>query len=124
MDVYLDPGGSAPAASPAQPPAGTARAPDAPANGRTADGTRADGDGARQPADRAALARTVTQLQDHVQAVHRELRFRVDETTGQVVVRVVEADSGRLIRQIPDQNVLDLAAFLDSISGLLLRERA
>jgi flagellar protein FlaG len=116
--------------SPVQPPAATSPAPDAPANGPAADGTRTDtsatGQAADQAAgaDRAALARTVAQLQDHVQTVHRELRFRVDETTGQTVVRVVEADTGRLIRQIPDQNVLDLVAFLDSVSGLLLRERA
>ncbi|GAB4357146.1 MAG: hypothetical protein Kow0073_14980 [Immundisolibacter sp.] len=70
------------------------------------------------------LERVVTQLQDHVQNVHRELRFKVDESTGQTVVRVVEQETGRLIRQIPSQNVLDLRAFLDSISGLLLYEQA
>jgi flagellar protein FlaG len=82
----------------------------------------------RRP-DRAAAAdasveQVVTQLQDHVQSVHRELRFKVDENTGQTVVRVVDQETGRLIRQIPNQNVLDLNAFLQSISGLLLREQA
>ena len=66
----------------------------------------------------------MTQLQDHVQSVHRELRFKVDENTGQTVVRVVDQETGRLIRQVPNQNVLDLNAFLDSISGLLLQEQA
>jgi flagellar protein FlaG len=56
--------------------------------------------------------------------VHRELRFKVDENTGQTVVRVVDQETGRLIRQVPNQNVLDLNAFLDSISGLLLQEQA
>ncbi|MDD3650265.1 flagellar protein FlaG [Immundisolibacter sp.] len=126
MDVHLDPAGRPPAVSPAQPVAATPAAPDAPASGRTADTRGADAQTADRPADadRAAIAHTVTQLQDHVQSLHRELRFRVDETTGQVVVRVVEAETGRLIRQIPNQNVLDLAAFLESVSGLLLRERA
>lgn len=81
-------------------------------------------DPARDAPAPASAAQPVTHLQDRVQTLHRELRFRVDETTGQTVVRVVEADTGRLIRQIPDQNVLDLVAFLDSVSGLLLRERA
>ena len=72
----------------------------------------------------ASVEQAVTQLQDHVQSVHRELRFKVDENTGQTVVRVVDQETGRLIRQVPNQNVLDLNAFLDSISGLLLQEQA
>jgi uncharacterized FlaG/YvyC family protein len=40
------------------------------------------------------------------------------------VVRVVEKPTGRLIRQVPNQSTLDLNAFLQSISGPLLRERA
>jgi flagellar protein FlaG len=74
--------------------------------------------------DAPAPARPVTQLQDRVQSLHRELRFRVDETTGLTVVRVIEAKTGDLIRQIPSQNVLELHASLESMSGLLVRERA
>jgi flagellar protein FlaG len=121
MDVHLDPGSHLTAPSPTAPTGGSPAPPSDPASRDSGAEPAAD---RPDPPDRAALARTVTQLQDHVQAVHRELRFRVDEATGQTVVRVVDADTGRLIRQIPDQNVLDLAAFLDSISGLLLRERA
>jgi len=73
---------------------------------------------------RQARAAAVTQLQESVQDVHRELRFRVDEATGQMVVRVVEPETGTLIRQIPDQNVLELHAFLESTSGLLVQEKA
>lgn len=72
----------------------------------------------------AAHDQAVARLQDHVQNVQRELRFRVDEATGQTVVRVVEKPTGRLIRQVPNQSTLDLNAFLQSISGPLLRERA
>lgn len=114
MDIRFDPAASGQSVTPVQPAAdATARRQDDPA----------EAERERAP-DPEAIAQTVTRLQDRVQTVHRELRFRVDETTGMTVVRVVEAETGQLIRQIPDQNVLDLHAFLQSVSGLLVSERA
>lgn len=74
--------------------------------------------------DRAARAPAVAHLHERVQTLHRELRFRVDETTGLTVVRVVEAETGDLIRQIPAQGVLEMHAARDSKRGQLLREQA
>jgi flagellar protein FlaG len=48
----------------------------------------------------------------------------VDETTGLTVVRVVEAETGDLIRQIPSQTVLEMHAMRESARGQLLREQA
>jgi flagellar protein FlaG len=79
---------------------------------------------APQPAD---LGEAVARLQDHVQTLHRELHFRVDEVTGQTVVRVVDADTGALIRQMPSQDALEKRQIIDDMqanSGLLLREQA
>ena len=79
---------------------------------------------APQPAD---LGEAVARLQDHVQRVHRELHFRVDETTGQTVVRVVDADTGALVRQMPSQEALETLQTVETLqagSGLLLREQA
>ena len=78
----------------------------------------------RGPDSHAALTQAVTNLQERVQSVHRELRFRVDETTGLTVVRVVEAETGDLIRQIPSRNVLEMHAARERNSGLLLSEQA
>lgn len=76
---------------------------------------------------RADPSESVAHLQDHLQALHRELHFRVDEVTGQTVVRVVDADTGTLIRQMPSQDVLDMLQTVEAMqggSGLLLREQA
>jgi flagellar protein FlaG len=73
------------------------------------------------------LGAAVARLQDHVQAVHRELHFRIDETTGQTVVRVVDTDTGTVVRQMPSQEVLDTLKAIDTMqagSGLLVRVKA
>lgn len=86
----------------------------------------------RAPADADAPQRAdpsprVTELNSQVQLVRRELNFRVDETTGVTVLRVVDAQTGTLVRQTPSQNVLDMMDRVDRMkanSGLLLREQA
>lgn len=78
-------------------------------------------------ARQADLGETVARLQDHVQTLHRELHFRVDEVTGQIVVRVVDTDTGELVRQIPRQEALDMLQIIETLQaggGLLLREQA
>jgi flagellar protein FlaG len=80
-----------------------------------------------RPARQAGLGEAVARLQDHVQTLHRELHFRVDEATGQTVVRVVDTDTGELVRQMPSQDVLDLLQTEQTMqagSGLLIREQA
>jgi len=41
-----------------------------------------------------------------------------------VVVKILNGESGEIIRQIPAQELLDLAKHLDEPKGLLVRERA
>lgn len=79
---------------------------------------------AEDTGSKTARALAVTPIEEHVQNLHRELRFRVDETTGLTVVRVVEAETGDLIRQIPSQTVLEMHAMRESARGQLLRDQA
>lgn len=59
----------------------------------------------------------------------RNLQFKVDETTNQVVVSVVDQKSGEVLRQIPSDEVLALAKRLkeldgEQVQGVFLKERA
>ncbi len=55
------------------------------------------------------MAGAVRRMQDFGQVLQRELQFDVDEELGRTVVRVIDKDSGDLIRQIPSDEVLELA---------------
>lgn len=48
-------------------------------------------------------------MKDFVQNVKRELQFSVDKDLGRTVVKVVDSESGDLIRQIPEEIFLELA---------------
>ncbi len=66
-------------------------------------------------------ARKVEEL---FQTVRRNLHFRDDPHSGRIIVSVIDADSGEIIRQIPPERMLQMAANLERIDGLLFADRA
>jgi len=75
----------------------------------------------QRPAPKTHISGAVMKaLNNDMEALHRVgLQFSVHEETGQTVVRVVDKDTGKLIRQIPPQELLDLAAKLEDMMGIL-----
>lgn len=59
-----------------------------------------------------------------IQTFSRNLEFSVDDTTGKTVVKVLDKETGDMIRQIPSQEALDIARVLDRLQGLLIRQKA
>ena len=76
-----------------------------------------------------AAERVVSELKDYVQNSQRNLDFQVDDATGRVVVKVIDANSNTLIRQIPSEEILALSRRLadsmeDSQKGMFLELKA
>lgn len=55
------------------------------------------------------LQGAVSQINDYVQNLQRNLQFTVDEATGKDVVTVIDSESKEVIRQIPSEEALELA---------------
>ncbi len=65
------------------------------------------------------------QLQKAVKSTSSpNLSFSVDSSTGKNVVRVTDRESGELIRQIPSEELLEIARSIDKMQGLLLKQKA
>lgn len=58
---------------------------------------------------RAELEAAAQALDGHIDQRRNDLRFRVDESSGRVVVSVVDARSGEVLRQIPGDVALRIA---------------
>ncbi len=63
-------------------------------------------------ADSAEISKAVTEINEIVQSIQRDLSFNLDEDSGKTVIRVVDTESGELIRQIPSEEVLAIASHL------------
>ncbi len=68
----------------------------------------------------ADLDKAVASINDYVQSIQRDLQFSVDDELERTVIRVVDRDSGELIRQIPEEVFLDLARKLKEDGELRL----
>jgi flagellar protein FlaG len=70
------------------------------------------------------LKMAVQEIEKFVQSVKRNLEFSIDEPSGKVIVKVIASDSGEVVRQIPNEEVLKLANSLNDASSLLFSAKA
>jgi flagellar protein FlaG len=72
----------------------------------------------------ASLSETVTFANAVAELFNTKLSFNYDERIGQVVVRVKAGDTGEVIRQIPSEQMVELAAkFKSQLRGLILNSQ-
>ena len=65
-----------------------------------------------QTAKSVEVRQAVSRINEIVQSKQRDLSFNMDEDSGKYVIRVVDTESGELIRQIPSEEVLAIASQL------------
>ena len=70
------------------------------------------------------LRSAVEKIQEFVSSTASDIRFSIDEDSGQTVVKVIDRETQEVIRQIPSQEMLDLAQALDKLQGLLIKQKA
>ena len=86
-------------------------------------------------ADSAQISEAVSRINEIVQSIQRDLSFNLDQESGRTIIRVIDSQSGELIRQIPSEEVLAIAKQLrdlekDTVSrgeisqGLLFSSRS
>lgn len=64
------------------------------------------------------------QIEQFIQTVAQNLQFRIDDDSGQIVVRLIDNETQKVIRQIPSEEMLEIAKTLDKLKGLLISGKA
>lgn len=75
-------------------------------------------------ASRVQMEDALSTIQQFAQSVRRNLEFQLDESSGRVVVKVTDGESGDVVRQIPSEDALRLAESLDEVRSLLFKAEA
>lgn len=55
--------------------------------------------------------------------MNRSIQFSIDERSHDIVVRVVDRESGEVIREVPPESLMKLRERMAEISGLLVEEK-
>jgi len=80
-------------------------------------------DATSQPT-REVVAKAAADIQQFVQSMGRNLSFSVDEVSGYHVVRVVNPNTGELVRQLPSEELLKIARDFQRLNNVLVSQRA
>ncbi len=68
------------------------------------------------------IKEVITRLENTLKNIEPKIELSVDEELNQVVVRILDKESGELIKQFPPEEVLELDRFFADQSGLLVEE--
>jgi flagellar protein FlaG len=75
-----------------------------------------------QKPDQETLRGTVSDLNMLVQQMRRELRFTVDEDSGEMVVKVIDKETDEVLRQIPSEELLALRKRMADVAGVIFSD--
>lgn len=72
----------------------------------------------------AEMEKAIAALEKSVTPSARALEFSLDDGSGQIVVRVIDAETRKVLRQMPSEEVLAISRELDRLKGLLIQQKA
>jgi len=76
------------------------------------------------PATRAAVEAAVAAVKDRIRTNASNLEFRIDDESGETVVRVKDAETNEVIRQYPSEEMLVIARNLARLEHVLVDKKA
>ncbi|MCK5568910.1 MAG: flagellar protein FlaG [Spirochaetes bacterium] len=72
--------------------------------------------------DKALISEALEKLKHTGEIFNRRLDFRIHEETHRVVVKVIDTETDKVIKEIPPEQILQLAARIQEMIGLLVDE--
>ena len=71
-----------------------------------------------------ALTDAVNKLNEYVAPALQTIEFSLDQESERIVVKVVNTSTRKVLRQIPNEEVLAMSKTLDKLNGLVIRQTA
>ena len=72
---------------------------------------------AQDKIDRIAKA-----MDNYLRTTDKDLKIKIHNETGKIMVKVISGSDGKVIREIPSEELLNLAAKVEEMSGILFNK--
>lgn len=69
------------------------------------------------------VEKSIEDMNKALSMLNRSLKFVVHEDTGKLMVQVIDKESGRVIKEIPPQILLDIEARIEKFLGILFDKK-
>ncbi len=79
---------------------------------------------AAPPIEVPKIESVTKQIDSFLRSIGRSINFRVDPGSGQMIVSVIDVNTGDVIRQVPGEEALRLAQRIEDSLSAMLDERA
>lgn len=89
----------------------------------TQDLKRAEAQGENIPVSEEQLIKAINRAIKATEGTATELNFSVHKVTKQIMVKIMEKGTGRVIREIPPEKMQDFVAKLWEMAGIMVDER-
>lgn len=70
------------------------------------------------------LKEATDRIKAFVQPINSGLEFAIDKDSGRTLVKVIDQQTKEVVRQIPSEEVLNIAKALDKLQGLFIQNKA
>ncbi len=77
-----------------------------------------------EPEQAARVAQALSTINATLKTLQQGVEFSIDEKSRRTVVKVIDQETKQVLRQMPSQEMLDIANALDRLQGLLIRQEA
>jgi len=71
---------------------------------------------------RSKIENIARALDKYMKATQTDLKIQVHEATGNIIVKVISREDGKVLREIPSEKMLNLAAKMEEMTGVLFNE--
>jgi len=71
---------------------------------------------------REDVEKALARVNDVASSLSRELSFTYDKRIDKIIVKVMEGDGERVIRQLPPEEMIRLALQMENIMGMLINQ--
>ena len=68
------------------------------------------------------IKKDLSEINARLENMNRSIRFSVDDSSHDIVVKVVDKESGEVIRELPPESVIRLRERMAEVSGLILED--
>ena len=82
-----------------------------------------DYDKDNMPVSERVVIEAIQKANKAISGGNRRFEFSIHDKTNEIVVKVFDSDTNELIREIPNEKVLDMVAKICEMAGILVDER-
>ncbi len=77
-----------------------------------------------QNVNTSELTTAVDKVQQYIEPFNNNIEFSINKDTNQIVIKVIDKQTQEVIKQIPSEEMIEMAKALDKIKGILVKQKA